>query len=176
MGSKDLFQKGPVSYSEYPANLGPEEIHVLETFQKALKNAMLAKDTAETSVIRAILTAYKNEVVAKSLGPNGTLTEIEVVQILKRMVKQRQDSVEQFRKGGREELATLEEREIQILNQFLPSMLTEHELTLEIDEILKETGITQKKQMGLVMKTLVERFGAGFEGRLASTILSSKLI
>jgi uncharacterized protein YqeY len=88
---------------------------MIERLQTDLKNSMLAKDSARTLVLRSAVAAYRNEAVAKGLGPQGILTDADALTVLKRLVKSREDSVEQFSKGGREDKADVERAEIDVL-------------------------------------------------------------
>ena len=148
---------------------------MLDRLQSELKASMLAKDTARTAVLRMALTAYKNETVAKGLGPQGTLKDEDAVAVLKRLVKSREDSVEQFTKGGYADRAAVEQAEIAVLKEFLPAMLEGVQLENAVREAIQTAGATSKKDMGAVMKALQAKHGAAFDGRTASQLVQSLL-
>ncbi len=148
---------------------------MLDQLQAELKAAMLAKHSARTLVLRSALAAYKNEAVAKGLGPQGLLGEAEAVAVIKRLVKSREDSVEQFTKGGFPERAAVEQAEIQVLKGFLPAMLEGVQLETAVREAIQAVGAKTRKDMGAVMKTLQARHGASFDGKTASQLVQSFL-
>ena len=96
---------------------------MLTRLQADLKTAMLARDADRTQVLRMALAAYKNEAVAKGLGPQGTLAEVDALAVLKRLVKSREDSVAQFEKVGQADRAAQERAEIEMLKPYLPAMI-----------------------------------------------------
>ena len=148
---------------------------MLDRLQADLKSAMLAKDAERTGVLRMALSAYRNEAVAKGLSPQGILSEAEAIAVFKRLVKSREDSVEQFTKVGRPERAATEQAEIEILKAYLPAMLEGGRLEAAVREAILESGAQSKKDMGLVMKTLQARHGASYDGKAASQLVQSLL-
>lgn len=148
---------------------------MLDRLQAELKASMLAKDTARTMVLRMALTAYKNEAVAKGLGPQGLLKDEEAVTVFKRLVKSREDSVEQFGKAGFPERAAVEQAEIEVLKEFLPAMLEGDQLEAAVREAIQTAGAQSRKDMGAVMKALQARHGAAYDGKAASQIVQSLL-
>ena len=89
---------------------------------------MLAKDTVRLTVLRGLLTAFTNELVATKRKPQDELLDTEIIAVIRRAVKQRKDSIEQFRKGGREDLAQAEEDELKILETFLPQTMSKEDI------------------------------------------------
>jgi len=148
---------------------------MLDRLQTELKASMLAKDTARTMVLRMAITAYKNEAVAKGLSPQGTLAEADAVAVLKRLVKSREDSVEQFTKAGFPDRAAVEQAEIEVLKTFLPAMLEGATLEAAVREAIQAAGAQSRKDMGAVMKALQARHGAAYDGRTASQLVQSML-
>ena len=148
---------------------------MLDRLQAELKAAMLAKDAPRTGVLRMALAAYKNEAVAKGLGPQGTLGEADALAVLKRLVKSREDSVEQFNKAGHPERAAVEQAEIGVLREFLPAMLEGVQLEQAVREAIQATGAQSRKQLGAVMKALQASHGAAFDGKAASQLIQSLL-
>ena len=148
---------------------------MLERLQANLKTAMLAKNGALTGVLRMALSAYRNEAVAKGLSPQGVLSEDEAIAVFKRLVKSREDSVEQFTKVGQPERAAAEQAEIEILKAYLPAMLEGAQLEAAVKAVLAETGAQSKKDMGQVMKALQAKHGTAYDGKAASQIVQSLL-
>jgi uncharacterized protein YqeY len=148
---------------------------MLDRLQADLKASMLAKDTAKTGVLRMALAAYKNEAVAKGLGPQGALSEADALAVIKRLVKSREDSVEQFTKAGHPDRAAAEQAEIALLKPYLPSMLEGVQLENAVRSAIASTGAASKKDMGLVMKALQAAHGGAFDGKAASALVQSLL-
>jgi hypothetical protein len=121
------------------------------------------------------LTAYRNEAVAKGLSPQGVLSEADAVTVIKRLVKSREDSVEQFTKAGQVERAAAELAEIALLKPYLPAMLEGAALENAVREAIQASGATVKKDMGLVMKALQAAHGQSFDGKTASALVQSLL-
>ena len=148
---------------------------MLDRLQAQLKAAMLARDTPRTLVLRMALAAYKNEAVAKGLGPQGTLGEAEAVAVIKRLVKSREDSVEQYTSAGAPDRAAAEQAEILVLKEFLPAMLEGVQLETAVREAIQAAGARSRKDMGAVMKALQARHGASYDGKTASQLVQSLL-
>jgi len=143
-----------------------------EKIQAQLGDAMRTKDTLRLSVLRMMKTAVKNKEIEK-MKP---LEEGEVLAVLKTLVKQRKDSLEQFRKGGREELAQKEEAEIKIIEEYLPAAASEDDIRRAIEEAVEETGAASMKDMGKVMKaTLARLAGKSADGSRVSQLVKEKL-
>nr|WP_320131262.1 GatB/YqeY domain-containing protein [uncultured Holophaga sp.] len=148
---------------------------MLERLQADLKTSMLAKDTLRTQVLRMALAAYKNEAVAKGLSPQGVLSEPDALAVVKRLVKSREDSVEQFLKAGQVERAESEKAEIALLMPYMPTMLEGAELEAAVKTAIAECGASTKKDMGLVMKALQAAHGGAYDGKSASQLVQSLL-
>lgn len=143
-----------------------------DKIQSHLAEAMRTKEALRLSVLRMMKSAVKNKEVDK-MKP---LEENEVIAVLNTLVKQRKDSVEQFRKGGREELAQKEEAEIKIIEEYLPAAASEEDIRRAIDEAVQETGASSVKDMGRVMKAALARLaGKGADGSRVSQLVKEKL-
>jgi len=143
-----------------------------EKIQSDLAGAMRSKEPLRLSVLRMMKSAVKNKEVDKM----KSLEEAEVIGVLTTLVKQRKDSVEQFRKGGREELAQKEEAEIKIIEEYLPAAASEDEIRRAIEEAVQETGAASMKDMGKVMKaTMVRLAGKTADGSRISQLVREKL-
>ena len=148
---------------------------MLDRLQADLKTAMLAKDALRTQVLRMTLAAYKNEAVAKGLGPQGQLPEGDALTVVKRLVKSREDSVAQFEKVGQADRAALERQEIEMLKPYLPAMIEGPALEAAVKAAIAQSGATAKKDMGLVMKALQAAHGGAIDGKAASVLVQSLL-
>jgi uncharacterized protein YqeY len=148
---------------------------MLDRLQADLKAAMLTRDAFRTQVFRMALTAYRNEAVAKGLSPQGVLSEADTIAVFKRLVKSREDSVEQYAKAGQPDRAAQEQAEITILKEYLPAMLEGGQLEEAVREAIKGAGATSKKDMGKVMKELQARHGSSYDGKIASQLVQSLL-
>ncbi len=121
-----------------------------------LKDAMMAKDAVRLTVIRGLMSAMTNELVATNRTPQSELADEEVLALIRRGVKQRKDSIEQFTAGGRPELAESEQAELSILETYLPKMMSKDEI-LPIAEAKKaELGITDKTKLGMLTGALMK--------------------
>lgn len=148
---------------------------MLDRITADLKTAMLAKDAPRTMVLRSALAAYKNEAVAKGLGPQGVLAEADAIAVFKRLVKSREDSVEQFTKAGQAERAETERFEISVLKVYLPAMLEGADLEAAVKAAVAASGASTKKDIGLVMKAMQAAHGGSFDGKAANQIIQSLL-
>ena len=139
-----------------------------------LKEAMRAKDTAKLGVLRMLKSALKYAAIAKS-GTEAELSDAEVVQVIRKQAKQRQDSIEGFEKGGRAELVDKEKQELAILNTYLPQGMSTEELTKVVRETIAELGATSKAQMGAVMKVLQSKVAGRADGKTLSAEVQKQL-
>ena len=143
-----------------------------DKIQSHLADAMRSKDTLRLSVLRMMKSAVKN----KEIDKMKALEEGEVIAVLNTLVKQRKDSVEQFRKGSREELAQKEEAEIKIIEEYLPAAASEEDIRRAVEEAMTETGAASMKDMGKVMKATMARLsGKSADGSRVSQLVKEKL-
>src|SRR3989440_2936389 len=129
-----------------------------------LKDAMRARDATKLGVLRMLKSALKYAAIAKS-GVEAELSDAEAAQVIRKQVKQRQDSIESFEKGGRAELANKEREELSILNAYLPQAMSGDELTKVVSDTIAEVGATSKAQMGAVMKALQAKVAGRADGK-----------
>ncbi|MCB1205648.1 MAG: GatB/YqeY domain-containing protein [Verrucomicrobiae bacterium] len=139
-----------------------------------LKTAMREKNTLALNTIRMLKSAIKNAAIEKG-GAGAELTDPEVVVVIRREVKKRQDSIEQYTAAGRNELAAQEEAEMALLNGYLPEPLSETEILAIVDAAIAEVGATSRKEMGAVMKLVQERTAGRADGKTLSQAVASKL-
>ena len=139
-----------------------------------LKEAMRAKETTKLGVLRMLKSALKYAAIEKS-GAEAELSDTEVIQVIRKQAKQRQDSIESFEKGGRGELADKEKEELAILRTYLPQAMSSEELARVVHETISELGATSKAQMGAVMKALQAKAGGRVDGKALSAEVQKQL-
>jgi len=145
---------------------------LLERLQADMVAAMKAKDESRLGTVRMMKTALK-KLEVDSMKP---LTEATEQQVLSTLIKQRHESVEMFRKGGREDLAANEEKELAIIETYMPKMAGEDDVRAAVEAALAETGATSAKQMGLVMKAVQTKLGGlRVDNKLVSDLVKAKL-
>ena len=145
-----------------------------ERIDSDLKDAMRTKDTTRLGVLRMLKSALKYAAIEKS-GAESELDDAESTQVIRKQVKQRQDSIESFEKGGRAELAEKERSELAILNTYLPAAMSSEELSRIVRETIAEVGATSKAQMGAVMKALGPKVAGRADGRTLSQEVQRQL-
>ncbi len=121
-----------------------------QKIRELIKDAMRAKDELRKEVLRSILTAFVNELVAKRRTPQEILGDDDCIAVLKRLVKQRKDSAEQFTAGGRPELAEKEIKELAIIEEFLPALMPREEI--------KKIALAKKAELGAIDKSSMGKF------------------
>ena len=145
---------------------------LLDRIQSDMVAAMRAKDEARLNAIRLIKTALKKHEV-DSMKPLDEATELQVMSTL---IKQRRESADLFRKGGREELAEKEEAELKLIESYMPAAPSDEEIDAAIAAAIAETGVTSLKQMGVVMKAAQAKLaGKRVDGKALSEKVRTKL-
>lgn len=139
-----------------------------EKITSDIKDAMRAKDSTKLAVLRSLKTALTNYTIEK-YGADGELEASEDIGVVRTAIKQRQDSIEKFEAAGRNELAEQEKLEADILEEYLPTAMTEDEISKLIEDTIQEVGASSRKDMGQVMKLLQNKT----EGRVDNKTLSS---
>jgi hypothetical protein len=142
-----------------------------DDLQKDLTAALKARDTVRVSTLRLLLSQIKNEEIAR----HAALAREDVLALVRRGIKTRRESVEQFERGARADLADKERSEIAILEAYLPRQMSREEIAAAAAEVVRELGAQGKKDMGRVMKTLLERHAGQIDGREASAAVSALL-
>ena len=140
---------------------------LLNRLTEELKEALRAGNHTKLSVIRLLKSSIKNREIEK-MAP---LTDEEVIDIIMTALKQRRESIEQFQKGGREDLVRKEKSELEVLQTFLPQQLSEEELAEEIQAVIREVGASSPKDMGKVMKIVMVRVKGRAEGARVSSLV-----
>ena len=139
-----------------------------------MKTAMRERNKVALNTLRALKSAITNATIDK-VGANSSLPETEGINIVRKQIKQRQDSIEQFEKAGRSELADNEKEEITILDSYLPAALSDDELVAAVEAAIAEIGAESKKDMGKVMKLLQEKTGGRADGKKLSQAVMQRL-
>ncbi|MGZ5003112.1 MAG: GatB/YqeY domain-containing protein [Chthoniobacterales bacterium] len=147
---------------------------ITERIDSELKDAMRAKDAGKLGVLRMLKSAAKNAAIEKG-GATATLDDAEATQVIRKQVKQRQDSIEQFEKGGRPELAAKEKEELAILTSYLPQAMSAEELAQAVRETIATTCATSRAQMGVVMKELQAKLAGRADGKTLSQEVQRQL-
>lgn len=144
-----------------------------EQIKGKIKDAMLTKDTLLLKALRAMLAAFTNELVAKNKKPNEMLTDEEVLVVITKLAKQRKDSIEQFKKGNREDLVKEEQDELNILETYLPKMMDKNEVE-KIAKIKKEElGINDVKEKGKLMQALMKDLKGKADGMTVKEVVDA---
>jgi len=139
-----------------------------------LKDAMKAKQPERLGVLRMLKAAMKNVAIEKG-GATAVLDDAEAMAVVRKQVKQRQDSIEGFTKGGRPELAAKEQSEMEILNAYLPKAMSPEDLAALVKEAIAEAGATSKAQMGAVMKIASAKAAGRTDGKALSMEVQRQL-
>ncbi len=134
-----------------------------------IKDAMMAKDAVRTDVLRGMTAAFTNELVAKGRKPQEELSDDEALAVITRLGKQRKDSIEQFRAGGREDLVAEEEAQLAIIQEFLPELMSEDEVMTIAASKKESMGITDPTKKGMLMAELMKEL----KGKADGTVVKS---
>ena len=150
-----------------------------DQFNAALKEAMKAKEARRVSTLRMILAGVKDrDIAARTETSREGVADDELLSLLAKMIKQREESAETYDKGGRPELATQEREEIEIIREFMPKQMGAEEMQAAIAAVIGETGAASMKDMGKVMAAMKERYAGQMDFAKASatvkTLLSGK--
>lgn len=142
-----------------------------DTLMEDMKSAMKNKDKEALTTIRSIKSALMNY----KIKVNHDLTPEDELTVLSSAMKQRKESLEEFEKAAREDLATQTRNEMKILEKYMPKQMTPEELEATVDEVITETGATSKKDFGKVMQALMPKIKGKADGSQASAVVGKKL-
>jgi uncharacterized protein YqeY len=145
-----------------------------DDINKALTGAMKAKNERAVSTLRMVNSTLKNADI-EARGSGKQLGDAEVLAVLQKMVKQRQESVEMYKKGGRDDLVKQEEEEIAIIQGYLPKQMSEAEMAAAVDAAIRETGASTMKDMGKVIGLLRGKYAGQMDFGKASGMVKAKL-
>jgi uncharacterized protein len=149
-------------------------MNLVERIDADLKNAMRNREAQILGVLRMLKAAVKNAAIEKG-GPNSPMNDAEVVAVIRKQAKQRQDSIESFDKGGRAELAAKEKEELSILQTYLPQQMSADELSEAVRVTILDLNASSKAQMGAVMKALQQEIGDRVDGKTLSQEVQRQL-
>ena len=147
-----------------------------QTISNELTNSLKSGEKDRIHTLRLILAAIKDkEIASRSSGQDAIITDESIIQILKKMIKQRNDSIEMFEKAGRNELVSKEKSEISIINEFMPEQLSAVETQKLCEKAIQANNAETIKEIGKVIKYLRENSPSSIDMALASKILKEKL-
>jgi len=144
-----------------------------EQIKNKIKEAMLAKDTVLLETLRGMVAAFTNELVAKGKKPNEMLADEEVLAVITRLSKQRKDSIEQFKKGNRDDLVKEEEAQLVILETYLPKLMEKSEVEKIAKEKKEELDITDSTKKGMLMQALMKELRGKADGGIVKEVVDS---
>ena len=146
-----------------------------ESIKAGIPDAMRAKDAVRLQTMRSLATAMTNEVVAKKRKPDEFLTDEEALIVLKRAANQRKDSIEQYEKGGRPELAETERAELTIIESLLPAQMSREEVEAVVRAKMEETGTTDTSGAGKLTGAVMQELKGKADGGLVKEVVDSLL-
>lgn len=144
-----------------------------EQIKNGIKEAMMAKDTVKLETYRGMSAAFTNELVAKNRKPNEMLSDDEALAVITRLSKQRKDSIEQFKKGNRDDLVKEEEAQLAILETFLPKLMDKREVEKIAKAKKDELGITDATKKGMLMSALMKDLKGKADGSTVKEVVDS---
>lgn len=144
-----------------------------QQIKNEIQKAMLAKEETRLNTLRGLVSAFVNELVAKRRKPNEELTDEEALDVIRKGVKQRKDSIEQFKKGAREDLVAQEEAELKILETYLPAQMSQEEIRKVVIAKKEEMSITDKTKMGMFMGAVMKELKGKADGNDVKTVIES---
>lgn len=141
-----------------------------ETIKGALKPAMIAKDTVRVGTLRMIMAAFTNELVTQGHPPTDPLSDADCLKVIKRLAKQRKDSIDQYVAGGRPELAEDEQAELAIIEEFLPTAMSEAEIESRVAAKLAESPLDPTKK-GQFVGAMMKELGETADGAIVKSVI-----
>ena len=144
---------------------------MIDNIKAQLKDAMFSKDKTRITALRNFIAKLK----AKEIDKKESLSDVESLKVLQSMAKQLKDSIDQYTKGGRTDLADNEKTELDILNEFLPTPLSEEEMSNIIDEAIKTSNASSMQDMGKVMGIAISKMDGRGDGAIVSKMVKEKL-
>lgn len=148
---------------------------IRDDIKAATITAMKAKEKERTAALRQVSAKIKDRDIEERTSSKEIDDDAMVTAVLQKMAKQRRESIEMYEQGGREELAAKEQAELAIIEEFLPTMMSEADTVAAIEAIKAETGAASMKDMGTVMGALKAKHGAVLDGKLASGLVKAAL-
>ena len=140
-----------------------------------IKEAMKAHDAVRLGVVRSLVAGFTNELVSLKRTPQDELSDEEVLNVIRRAVKQRKDSIEQLTKGGREDLANSEKAELAVLETYLPASMSREEVLVIAKAKMAELGVTDKSKIGMFMGALMKELKGKADGDVVKSVVEELL-
>jgi len=150
---------------------GAEEDGMIDRLKADLADAMRGKDAVAVSTIRMLM----SQIQYARIEAKRELTQDDYIAVLQRGVKTRREAIEQYAKGGRQDLADKEKAEITVIERYLPAAMSPEEMAAAVDVLLKEIGVTEKKDLGRAMKEFMSRHRARVDGKTVNALIASRL-
>jgi uncharacterized protein YqeY len=144
-----------------------------EQIKNNIRTAMLARDAVLLETLRSMVSAFTNELVAKNRKPTEFLTDEEVLAVITRLSKQRKDSIDQYKKGNREDLVKEEEAQLSILETYLPKLMAKDEIEKIAKSKKEELGITDASKKGMLMQSLMKELKGKADGSAVKDVVDS---
>jgi len=145
---------------------------LIEKIDSDLKKAIKEKDAPQLSVLRLLKTAISNKMIELKVDK---LEDNDIIALIRKDIKRHQDSIEQFKKGGRGDLVKKEEEELEVLKSYLPKEASPEEIKEIVKKVIEETNSSGKKDFGKVMKATMERLKGSSDGKTVSSIVNELL-
>jgi len=143
--------------------------------KEEMKEALKAREEVKLTTIRGILSNITNELVTLKRKPDEVLEDEGVLAVIKRGVKQRRDSIEQFEKGNRQELADKEKEELAVLEAYLPAQASNEEVEAVVDKVLADLGEVDPSKIGIVVGAVMKEMQGNADGAVVKEIIATKL-
>ncbi|HNU95551.1 MAG TPA: GatB/YqeY domain-containing protein [Candidatus Paceibacterota bacterium] len=147
-----------------------------QTIRDQIKESMKAGDKVRLEVMRGLVTAFTNELVAQKRTPQDVLTDEEALSVISRLSKQRKDSIEQFTKGGRMDLVEEETKQLAILSEYLPEMMGKEDIEKIAKDKKNELGLSDPSKKGLLMSSLMKDLKGKADGAMVREVVDQLFI
>ena len=147
-----------------------------EEIRNNIKEAMKARDSVTLEVMRGVLTAFTNELVATGHTPQDILSDEQALTVIIRLAKQRKDSIEQFTKGGRMDLVDEEKSQLSVLEKYLPKLMDINEVEIIAKEVKEKLGITDASKKGMLMSSLMKDLKGKADGSVVKEVVDKLFI
>jgi hypothetical protein len=151
------------------------DLSIMERVTKEMKDAMKARDKVRLRTLRSLRSALMNKTIDKRQGDDAELDESEQLAVVRKQVKQRKDSIEQFEEAGRDDLVEKEQEELDVLKEFMPEPMSEEKLEAAIDAIIEDVEATDMSDMGAVMGRAMGELRGKVDGSRVQQIVKEKL-
>ncbi len=146
-----------------------------EKIKEDMKEALKARDSVRLTTLRGLLGAITNELVAQKRKPDEVLEDDGVLSVIKRLIKQRKDSIEQFTNGGRDDLADNEKAELAVLEHYAPAQASKEQIENAVDSVLQSMGEVDQSKMGIVIGMVMKELQGNADGALVKEVVSEKI-